>query len=343
MKALFVGLMLFVALVPIALAESELKISKLKAYVDGDKDSGTLDAKPESEIEIKFDIENIFDKSTDITIEDIEVTAYIEGIDDGEDLDAEDEPDVDDLDAGDDDSLELVFNIPLEVDDDKFELIINVVGDAVNGTERTRLTAEESFTVNIDKEKHDVVIRRAELYNTNIKCGRSTQLDVSLINLGTSDEDDVVLTVNNEDLELTKKDTFNLDNDPFDSDSKYSNSYQINAPKEAETGIYPINVKVSYDNGGKTAEKNVELTVECEEEVVVEEEETTVVVQKPVTTTVPLITGDVVLAEEEEEEGIVASLQSAIGNKGVFALILLIELAVIVIGVVLVVSWVKKK
>lgn len=333
MKKLFIfSFMLLVFLVPLALSEG-LEIKSLKVYVDGDKDSGTIDADPESEISIEFDIENTFDKLLNIEITDIEVIAVIEKIDDGDELEPEDDPDVNDLDAGDDDSVELEYTIPLYVDEDTYELEIKVEGRLPNGT---LVQAESVFkTIKIDKEKHNVWIRKAELYSPIIKCGRSTQLDVKIINMGTSDEDDTVLTVTNEELEISARDQFDLDRDPFDSDSRYSNSYTIVVPKEVDAGTYPISIKVTYDDGGKTTEEIVELEVECEEE------ETTTVVETPDTTETPEITGKVVAADGGD--GILSSLQSVIGNKGIFALVLLVELAVIIVGIILVISWVKKK
>ena len=178
--------------------------------------------------------------------------------------------------------------------------------------------------------------RRAELYSESVECGRSTQLSVSLINMGTEKEDDTVLTVTNEDLEISVREQFDLDDDPFDGDSKHSNTYTIAVPKDAEAETYPVNIKVTYDDGAKTTEKNIDLEVECEEE------ETTVVDQVT-TTTIPGedITGDVVAAEGGD--GVLSSLKSVIGNKGIFALVLLVELAVIIVGIVLVVNWIKKK
>jgi len=335
MKAFVIGLILLVCMMPFVAAQG-LEIKSLKAYVDGEKDSGTLDVKPESEIKVKFDVENI-DESD---IRDIEITSVIKKIDDGEDLDPDEDAEVDDLDVGDDDSAEIVFQIPLEVDDDNYELEIKLEGKYTNGT--VIPTVIETLNVDVKKEKHDIWIKRAELYNPALKCTRTTQLSVNVINMGTSDEDNTVLTIINEALGLSKRDTFDLDNDPFDSDSKFSNSYPITVANDQEPGTYPVNVKVTYSDGSKIAEKNIDLVVEaCEKKA------TTVATVPVTTTTVPSAVvvqqGDVVSAEPEESAGIMQSFQSVIGNKGIFAMILLVELAVIIIGIVLVVSWVRKK
>lgn len=337
MKAFVIGLIFLISLMPFVLADTnKLEIRSLKAYVDGNKDSGTLDAKPESEIKIKFDVKNIYDTVANLEIRDIGVTSYIKSIDDGDDLDVDEEPDINDLDPGEDDSAQLVFSIPLEVEDNTYDLEIKVEGKDANGTSQV---ATDTLSVRIKKEKHDVWIRNADLYTANLKCSRTTQLGVSVINMGTSNEDAVLLTVTNNDLGISKKDTFDLDNDPFGSDSKYSNTYPIIVSKDQEAGTYPINVKVSYNSGAKIAEKNVDLVVEdCVSKP------TTVVVQPtPTTTTTIPPTPAEIAVTQPEEQGILASLQSAIGNKGIFALILLAELVVIIIGVVLVVSWIKRK
>ncbi len=122
--------------VPFIFADGDkLKIVKITAYVDGDKDTGTIDVKPGSILEIKVKVENLYDEDIegeDLDIEDIVITATIDEIDDGDEL--EEEADEFDLDAEEDDTETIQFEIPWEVDDDSFDLSIEVEGEDENGT-----------------------------------------------------------------------------------------------------------------------------------------------------------------------------------------------------------------
>lgn len=335
MKTLLVGLMILFV-VPFVLAdENKLEIIKITAYVDGDKDTGTVDIKPGSTLEIKVKLENLFDEDIgDLDIEDIVVTVTIDEIDDGDEL--EEESDEFDLNAEEKDTVTIEFEIPWEVDDDSFDVLIDVEGEDENGTMHY---ATDELTVRVKKESHELLIRRAVLSNTNLKCSRTTQLSFSVMNLG-KDNEDVTLTIFNDELELNKQDSFELDDDPFDSDSKYSSTYPLVLDKEQEAGIYPITVRVEYS--GEAKEEIVELTVqECpltaaKKEPEEEEEETTVVVQQPeVTTPPPAVTGDVVATTEEAPSFV---------SQNMFIILLgLLDLLIIVVGVVLLVRWTKKR
>jgi len=318
-------------LVPFVYSEDKLEIVKITAYVDGDKDTGTIDVEPGSTLRLKIKIENLYDEDVeDLEIQDIFVTAIIEGIDDGDDL--EEESDEFDLDAEEDDEVEIEFEIPLEVEDDTFDLLIEVEGEDEN---RTTHTASDDLSVRVKKEKHELLITRATLSNTNLKCSRTTQLSFNVMNIGT-DKEDVTLTIFNDELELNKQDLFELDDDPFDSDSKHSNTYSIIIDKEQEAGVYPITVRTDYS--GETKEEIIEVTVEdCpltttkeeekeeeEEEVVVEKEEEPEVITSPVVTTT-----------EEAPSFLKENL--------FIILVGLLDLLIIIVGIVLIVRWTRKK
>jgi hypothetical protein len=262
---LAISLLLFTQVVS---AQEYLAIKNIKVYVDDDKVSGIDDeggdidnVLPESVIKVKVTIENNYPRESKTEIEDIEISGTIFDIDDGDDL--EEDNDIDDIKAGKDETVELEFEIPLEVEEDSFDFELVVEGENETGG---FLNDSAFFTVKIEKEKHDVRIYRAELGSTELKCNRNTDLKVKVVNFGSRDEDDVELTVTNEVLEINKRAIIdNLDNDLTDDDSKFSKSYTITVPEDVEAGTYNIDVKVEYDDGDETDEKTVSLTVvDCE-------------------------------------------------------------------------------
>lgn len=235
----------------------KLIIDEVTAYVDGDKDKlgegdKIRDVKPESKLKLKIKVKNLYEE--DIEIKDITITAIIKDIDDGDDL--EEESDEFDLDAGDSKTETIEFEIPLEVEDGIYDLILEIEGKDDQDVEYSK-TYE--YSIEVEKEKHDIVITKAELTNPTLKCSRTTTLDIVVINMGTNEED-VVLKVINADLGLNKQLNFELSDDPFDDDSKYSTSFTITVDNDQEAGVYPITVSADY--GSKTAEETVELKVE---------------------------------------------------------------------------------
>ena len=67
---------------------------------------------------------------------------------------------------------------------------IEIEGEDENSTDH-----DLTWTISLDveKEKHDVLIYKKILSNDILKCDRSTQLTVGVINIGQEDEDDTIL------------------------------------------------------------------------------------------------------------------------------------------------------
>ena len=81
---------------------------------DGDKlNFGPVEVGPESEIRFNFNIENTFTDDEGIDISDITITVIILEIDDGDDL--EEESDEFDLDAGENNDIDVYFDIHMSV------------------------------------------------------------------------------------------------------------------------------------------------------------------------------------------------------------------------------------
>lgn len=237
-----------------------LSIEEVTAYIDGEKEKLSegekiKNVKPGSELELKIEVKNLYEE--DIEIKDIRITATIKGIDDDDDL--KEESDDFDLDAGKRETETLKFEIPLEVEDKEYDLILEVEGKDERGIEYKK-TLE--YSVDVEKEKHNVVIKKAELANSILKCQKTTLLDVNVINMGTEKED-VTLNVINNNLGVNEKVNFELSDDPFDKDSKYSTVFTIKI-NDVKAGTYPITVRADYSS--KTTEKIVNLEVEdCKE------------------------------------------------------------------------------
>jgi hypothetical protein len=254
-----------------ATAVSFLKIIDIDVKVDGDKESGigtgggSIDnVEPGNKIEIKIKVQNVYPSgSADPEITDIEVDqADIEDIDDGDDLEPDDEPDDFDLDdPGDKKTITLEYKVPIRVDEDTFDLTVEIEG--VNST-GAKMNVSADFTIEIDKENHLLSIERLSLENEQVKCGRSTDLSFLVFNIGGEDEEDVEIRIVNDELEFSVSEILDLDEGGEDDDTEFGSNYRVNVPKNTPSGTYSIVATVDYRNGRESERETVDLIVDCE-------------------------------------------------------------------------------
>lgn len=246
-------------------AKNQLKISDIDVIVDGASDDvtngGTVDEDvfPGSEVEIRIEIENLFDKSEDedFEIRDVDLDVEIEDMDeDGGDLDFNTEFDIN---ADDQEKFQFSFTTPLDVDEEDKKVIIKAFGRDENGA---RHGQEVTVRLDVRRKNHDLRISRAEFNPRRISCDRRTTMVVEVSNLGASDEDDVLLTVENSDLGLSFEEEFALDK-ANDRDDKATRNFRITVPDSSREGTYRFTAKVFYGRNTIINDvKDVDLQVE---------------------------------------------------------------------------------
>ncbi|MBW2989078.1 hypothetical protein KY358_02035 [Candidatus Woesearchaeota archaeon] len=235
-----------------------------KIYVDGSKQSDSktrrgkiTDVFPESTVEFKIELENLYDSDTDIEIKDISIEGAIEEIDDGDDI----EEDISefDLDADRETSKELEFKIPLEVDAKDRLVTIEIEAEDDAGI---RYEKEITFDLEVEKEKHDIRILKAELDRSSYGCEENALLSLSMLNIG-SEEEKVSVQAYNEELEIDIRKSFELSNDAYEDSSRYEKKLNLWIPGNIDKKVYPISINVDY--GGETEDVYVDLEVnECQ-------------------------------------------------------------------------------
>jgi len=239
-----------------------LKISDLDVKVGGKSDKNlnngdkiSKEAKPGDKIEIKIEIENLFTDEEDLEIEDIEVEVIIEGIDDGDDLDDSKEFD---LKADDNKKIKFNFEVPLEVDEDTYDIEIHVEGKDENG-----ITHEIDWTLEleVEKEKHELRITESNLNPSEVSCNRNSRLDVEILNLGEDEEEDVRLGITNSNLGINIFER-NIELETgIEDDASFKKTFSINLGDNVRSGIYPILIKAYYDDSELSDTKTAELSV----------------------------------------------------------------------------------
>jgi len=314
--------------------------SKTSKNLD-DGDSIGDDASPGDSVEFKIKVENNFTSEEDLDIEDITITVTIEEIDDGDDI--EEESSTFDLKPGRDKSTTLKFEVPFEVDEDSYNVLIVAEGEDENGTDHT---TEMSLSLDVDKESHLLKLTRKTLNPAQVTCARKNiQFGVTLLNIGNEDEDDVSLQLINDDLNLNIKEELDEIVSDFDDEANtFSKVYSFNVPDSVEAGSYPITLRVLYNSDRKKLEETATLDVnECiinqveEPEIIEEEEETeeedVIVINPPF--------------EDEETivipEGTVVTQESFFSGNAFVIGIIIIEVIIVIVGIVLLIMFLRNK
>ncbi len=306
-----------------------MRIKDLDIYVNGkdndvDVDGGdSVDIEPGAKVEVVARVENLYRRSDNIDLENVVMYATINSIDDGDDL--EEETDEVKIRADRYDDLSVTFDIPWKVDEDTYELDIRIEGEDELGAQHE---IDISMDLELEKESHKLIIKTFDATKKLLKCERTTQLEVEIMNLGDRDEDEVVYRITNSELgiDITEGGPGNyieLVSDPFDTDNTYSRTHTMTIPGDTEPGTYTLIMKLYRDRDELEDTATVELTVvSCTTTTVEQPTE-----QPPITvitpTTVPFEPQPVV-AQPGEFAGISSTEWIIIGLLGAIFLIALI-------------------
>lgn len=355
-KSILVSIVLFVFLMNTAYAARQaLEFSDVDVKVGSktsknlrDRDTINEEAEPGDNVEFRIEIKNNFTSVENLEIEDITVDATIEGIDDGDDLDEEISSDFN-LRAGRDKRVTLKFQVPLEVEEDEFDVIIRAEGDDENSTNQE---IEMRLKLEVEKESHLLKITKISLRPSEVSCNRkNVQLSTTVINIGNEDEEDVTLQVSNTDLEINiEENVGELTAEPNEDESRISKVYRFNAPEDAEAGSYPITFIALYDDNRRKAEETAELTIsDCptakpnqgennsiEEDK--EEEEVKVITPPPTTgkTIAPVV-------QPETPQNTIVTQESFLKSNTFIVGIIITEVIAVIVGIILVASLFRKK
>lgn len=192
--------------------------------------------------------------TSDQNIDDIQFEAYIRGYDHDDRI--EDITDVFDMKANVSYAKKLDLTLPRRMDQDRYELRIRVEGR--NGEE-----ASQTFNLEIDTERHDIVIRDI-IYSPegSVKAGRALLTSVRLKNYGEKDEDSVKIKVSVPDLGISATDYI----DELEAeDSTTSEELYLRIPSCSEAGTYDVRVEITFDEGDEKISETSEIRVIADE------------------------------------------------------------------------------
>ncbi|MBI2668467.1 lamin tail domain-containing protein, partial [Candidatus Woesearchaeota archaeon] len=213
------------------------------------KTSGELSINEKNDIEVN--VKNDYSKD----MEEVIVTVTILDVDDD---DLEEESDETDMGAGKDESFTAEFDLSKEkLDKAEYTIEVLVEGTAEDGS-RHEITEKKS--VSVDREKHQIIIRKAELTYPEVECTRDITLYATIENVGKDDEDDVELRLTNSALGLDERKTSIELDDYADDDNEHKAVFAVNVKDDATPGIYPLRLEVLRE-GDVEDSQELQLTV----------------------------------------------------------------------------------
>ena len=312
----------------------DVKVSSKTLRNLSDGDTISEDARPDHVVEFRVEVKNSFTRSQDIKIRDITVKTTIEGIDNGEDLKIE--SDRFDLRADTDKKSFFDFQLPLQIREDTYNVIITAEGQDEDGTSEV---AEIKLRLDVVNDNHALKIVKASLTPTQVSCNRkNVQLSTAILNIGNLDEDGVSVQISSKDLGLDINDKIGtIYARPNEPESRFSKTYMFNVPNDLESGNYPITLKALFNDDRKTAESTVLLIVNNCAKAIVETVKT-----KEEGSSVEVITPkENTTAQPELPFGSIITQENFLGS---YAFVIgIIILAVVILGVGLLVFLLRKK
>lgn len=187
------------------------------------------------------------------------VTVTIEEIDDGADL--EDESSDFDLEPGDDERVDIKFNIPLNVDAGAYNVIVEADSEDRNGTS---FNSKLNFKLEVDKQSHDIRITKAILNPSILDCDRKTKLTAEIMNLGSNMENEVALEFKAAGIGINSYDkdiTLASSDEATDEEKTHTKTWNIEVPDFFKSGNFPILVNLYWKNFILFDQKTLDLVV----------------------------------------------------------------------------------
>lgn len=251
---------------------SSLKLNEVDVWVSRDGSSSSYtgknnykvtSVKPNSKVKYQVELKNDMSDSnsdTDLRMNDVDVKVEIRNLGGSSETERFSRFDISENSLGTTPNM-VEFEIPYEIDAKTYTVYITATARDEYGGYHS-----DSWTqyLEVYKDSNMIAISRAELGKTELRCGESTTLDLSIINIGTDDKDAVKVTVINPflDINYAKSDLY-LHYESSSDENTYDDTVSIVVPKNAKSDTYPIEIRTFYDSTKLSAYKRLNLVVRC--------------------------------------------------------------------------------
>lgn len=233
--------------------------SSIKCDVDEAEDVGLScddeadELRPGESFDIDFDVSNEFGSSTDVDLEDFEIV--IES--DESDVDASPDDFDDDINANEDFTYYVTFDVDEDVDDGtKATITIEGLGEDVNGAQHG---FRHEFDIKFQIPDYVIEVRNVELSDSSICHDETTTLTWEVENTGAKDQRNVRFQIKNNALDLEKSITGVQIQDEDERDNSFDGQYIIELPNDVQEGSYTIQLTTFFQDGSRSSDGDFEL------------------------------------------------------------------------------------
>jgi len=236
-------------------------------------DDGDLDEEinPGDSATFSIDIEN----NAGYDLENIQITAWIVDIDDGDDIDLKSSKF--DLDSSDNNEEDFDFDVPYNVDEESYDIKVRVKGeDADDSSNDFEVIKIFRGIVDVAKEEdEEIYLAEPSISVESLTCDSSFNVNLKAINIGTDDLDNVYLKLTIDGTNISIKSTeFDLDSDKYD-DRQQNVDFLVKLPSKLDQKSYAIRILAYTEDDSVVGSVYKSINVnECSEVVdeVVDEE-----------------------------------------------------------------------
>lgn len=205
------------------------------------------------EIDVKIELKNELEDDYEF---DIEVYLY----DGDEEEILEEYRDSIELDKNDRERIRLNFDVPKDIDpSNRFAIFVKAIDDD------EEFCNEEFVMLDLNREKHDVIVSKLEVEENHFKCGDIVGIKVKVNNIGMKDEDVFVRLESSELGFFEETEEFELEK--YDEDDEEIINFYIKMPEYTEAGEYKVKATVFFDDNSESYEAEGTITLfECKKQ-----------------------------------------------------------------------------
>lgn len=261
MKKLVLLLGLMILLSTMALADN-ISIENVKFFINDKETTPNADREininPNDRLELTVYYQSNFTNSSyDPKIEDVIVDVTIERIDDKNDL--RDFSEKTTLSPNEKEEETFKFDIPFEVQEDEYDIIIEVEGEDENSTSQR---SKVEYTLIIDKPAHRIEFIDSNFTEYNLtNCQKETILKMGIINTG-EQEENIKLEIISDEIDLNYVESFKLEAGAYDGTQKYEENIKIIIPDKTIPSKFNVDIYANY--GSKLIARSKYLYYNCD-------------------------------------------------------------------------------
>ncbi len=246
--------------------ETMLDLERIYVFAGGNQvkritedDEKVENLEPGSQIELKFEIENLFDEDYDFGDLEVEISLNLDDNDFTEDVDEEESYDIKAGTKLEGDDAVLTFEIPQKAEEGNYDLEIVIKAEDEN---RAKYRIERDLFLEVERKNDDIRLDNINFLPEKTSCStENVELVTKVVNFGQHRQKNAALTFISANLKLDERFDFELESGTSD-DNFVVKKLNIKVPDGLQPGSYPIAVNAYYDFSTHADREVVNLVLE---------------------------------------------------------------------------------